>query len=119
MKGSRAVLVLAAVVLILGAPTIWAHDQYAVSIEKVISPGRATVVCDTDAFTFLTDDYLIVTFEKLSSAQVKLTVKRLTGLYSVEEVSVTWGCYPPVGLLLDSSSGDSFILNTETGYAEK
>jgi len=119
MKGSRAVLALAAVVLVLGAPAAWALDLYATSIEKVISPGQATVVCDTDAFTVVTDDYLIVTFEKLSTAQVKLTVKRLTRLYPVEEVSVNWGGYPPVGLMLGSSGGDSFILNTETGYAEK
>jgi len=119
MKGSRVVLVLAAIVLILGAATIRAQDGYARSIVKVVSPGRATVVCDTDVFTFQTDDCLVVTFEKLSAAHVKLTVKRLTGRYAVEELFVNWGCYSPVMLVLDSYGGDSFILNTETGYAEK
>jgi len=118
MKGSRAVLVLAAVVLVLGATAIWAQEQYATPITKVISPGRATIVYDADAFTFLTDEYLVVTFEKLGEARVKFTVGRLVRCYQVEEISVNWGGYPPVGLLL-GSSGDSFILNTETGYAEK
>jgi hypothetical protein len=119
MKGSRVVLVLAAVVIILGAPAIWAQEQYSTSITKVISPGRATVVCDTDVFTFQADEYLVVTFEKLSAARVKFTVARLVRCYQVEEISVHWGGYPPVGLLLGSSGGDSFILDTETGYAEK
>ena len=119
MKGSRAVLALAAVVIIMGAAALWAQDQYSMPVNKVMNAGRATVRFDPYVYTFVSDEVLSVTFEKLDAVRVKLTIKPLTVPEPFEHVTVQWGSFQPVGLTLDSPGENSFILNTETGYAEK
>lgn len=120
MKGSRAIFALAAIVLILGASTVWAQGEYAKPLDKTISPGRATVKYDTCIYTFVSDNYLEVRFEKIDRTHVRLNVKQINEVKPYESVFVEWGGFALQELNIDGSpNGDTFILNTETGYAEK
>jgi hypothetical protein len=120
MKGSRAIFALAAILLVLCASTLQAQDQYAMPINKTISPGHITVKFDKYVYTILSDTYLDVKFAKLDPVRVKLDVKQLSQVKPFESISVQWGAFPPQELnLTGGTNGDSFILNTETGYAEK
>jgi hypothetical protein len=119
MKGSRAMLAIAAIVLVLGAATLWAQSEYTKPLDKVINPVRASVKFDAYVFTFQVDEALSVRFEKIDRAHVRLTMEALNGPRPAMEVMVQWGNFPPLGLTLDSSGDNAFILNTETGYAEK
>jgi hypothetical protein len=119
MKGSRVVLALAALVLMLGSACLWAQDQNSVSVDKVLAAGRITVRFDTRVYSFTAETSLSVRFEKLDVAHVKLTVKPINTAKPVVQATVQWDSFPPVGLELEASVPNSFILNTETGYAEK
>ena len=119
MKGSRLILALAAVLLVLGASTLWAQVEYAIPLDKVVGAGRTSVKFDVNVYTFLANDVITVRFEKLDRLHVKLTVKPVVAVSPYREISVQWSTLPPVGLTIGSSGENSFILNTETGYAEK
>jgi hypothetical protein len=119
VRGSRAILALAALALVLGATTLWAQDPYAMPLDRSIGPGRTTVKYDTHIYTFVSEKSFSVRFEKIDMNRVRLTVKPATQFTPHEEVSLQWGNFLAVSLSIDSSGGDTFILNTETGYAEK
>jgi hypothetical protein len=118
MRGSRKILALMALVLVLGATAIWAQGQYAMPLDRSINPGRTAVKYDTHIYTFVSEDSYNVHFEKLDVKRVRLTVRPLTLVTPHEEISVQWGNFLALTLSIDSG-GDTFILNTETGYAEK
>ena len=120
MKGSRAIFALAAIVLILGASTLWAQNEYSKPLDKTINPGRATVKYDVYIYTFQSDNYLEVTLQKIDRTHVKLNVKQISEVKPNESVFVEWGGFGMQELDLGGSpNGDTFILNTESGYAEK
>jgi hypothetical protein len=48
---------------------------------------------------------------------VKLTLKPVEAA-QVTDIFIQWGAFPPQELSL-GAGGDSYTLNTETGYAEK
>jgi hypothetical protein len=119
MKGSRAILALAALVLVLGATALCAQETYAMPLDRSINPGRTTVKYDTHVYNFVSESTFNVRFEKIDATRVRLTIKSATQVTPYEEVSLQWGNFLAVSLSIDSSGGDTFILNTETGYAEK
>lgn len=119
MKGSRAVLALIAIVLMLGTASLWAQEQNSVPVDKVLTSGRMTIRFDTRVYTFTAETTLSVRFEKLDATHVKLTATPISTAKPVVQATVQWDLFPPVGLQLESSASNSFTLNTETGYAEK
>ncbi len=118
MRGSRAILVFAALALVMGATALWAQEPYTMPLDRSINPGRTAVKYDTCIYTFISESFLSVRFEKIDAKRVLLTVKQTNQVAPYQEISLQWGNFLAVSLLIDSS-GDSFILNTETGYAEK
>jgi len=47
MRGSRAILALAALVLIMGAATLWAQNEYSMPLDRSIYPLRTAIKYDT------------------------------------------------------------------------
>jgi len=119
MRGSRAILALAALVLVLGATALWSQEPYSMPLDRSIIAGRTTVKYDTHIYVFVSENAHGVHFEKIDQKRVLLTIKPATQVTPHEEISLQWGNFLVVTLSLDSSGGDTFILNTETGYAEK
>jgi len=118
MRGSTAILALAALVLVLGTTSLWAQDTYALPLDHSINPGRTPIKFDARIYTFISESTFTVHFEKVDAMRVKVTIKPVTQVTPHEEVYVQWGNFL-APLLIDSSGGDTFILNSETGYAEK
>lgn len=119
MRGSRAIFALAALVLVLGATALLAQEQYSMPLDRVINPVRTAVKYDSNIYTFTCSKPYNVRFEKIDAKRVMLTVKPLDKVTPYQEISLQWGTFPTVTLSIDSSGGDEFILNSETGYAEK
>ncbi len=119
MRGSRAILALAALAIVLSATPLWAQDTYALPLDRSINPGRTSIKYDAYIYTFFSESTFSVRFEKIDEKHVKLTIKPVTQLTPYEDLTVQWGTFLAVTLPIDSSDGDSFILNSETGYAEK
>ena len=119
MRGSRAILALAALVLVLGATALWAQESYSIPLDRSINAGRTTVKYDNHIYIFVSENVHNVRFERIDQKRVMLTIKPATQVTPHEEISLQWGNFLALTLALDSSGGDTFILNTETGYAEK
>ncbi len=119
MRGSRAILALAALVLVLGTTALYAQETYAMPLDRSINIGRTTVKYDNHIFVFISDKSHIVRFEEIDQKRVALTIKPAVQVTPYEEISLQWGIFPAVTLALDESGWGSFILNSETGYAEK
>ncbi|MDD4858083.1 MAG: hypothetical protein PHD74_08250 [Candidatus Krumholzibacteria bacterium] len=119
MKGSKAILALAALLVIIGASTLWAQNSYALMASKTISPSNPTVRFDKVLYSFTVDDCYSVCFAKLDGSHVKLAIKPLK-VKPLQIVTIQWGPFEPQSLDIDSSAGgDTFLIDTETGYAEK
>ncbi len=118
MRGSRAILALAVLVLILGASTLWAQGEYSMPLDRSIYPLRTAIKYDTQTYTFTCQSAYNVRFEKIDSKRVRLFIKPLASQPIPYEVTIQWGNFPAITLQTDPS-GETFILNTETGYAEK
>jgi hypothetical protein len=119
MRGSRAILALAALVLVLGATALCAQETYAMPLDRSINPVRTAIKYDTIIYTFICANPYNVRLEKIDAKRVRLTVKPLDLVTPYQEISLQWGSFPAMTLSIDSGGGDTFILNTETGYAEK
>jgi hypothetical protein len=119
MKGSKAVLALAVLLVILGTSTIWAQTDYALPTSKTISPGNATVCFDKIVYSFTVHGIFDVCFERLDRNHVQLAIKPLK-VKPMQVVAIQWGSFEPRPLEIDDPvGGETFLVNTETGYAEK
>ncbi len=123
MKGSRAIFALLAVVFCLTAFSAWASQEYMEPVNKTgtstsVLPPTSYVRYNTILYTFRTNAALSVGFRTIDASHVELTVKAIspTPYY---DISVQWYAFPPCLLEIGGDGNSSFILNTETGYAEK
>ena len=119
MRGSRAILALAALVLVLGATALWSQESYSIPLDRSINTGRSTVKYDNHIYVFVSENAHSVRFEKIDEKRVLLTIKPATRLIPREAVSLQCDNFPALTLSLDLSGGGTFIFNSETGYAEK
>ena len=124
MKGSRTILALLVVLLVMTIAPASAQDGYMMTVNKTSSttyvvPPTSVIRYETIAYTFYTPVALNVRFESVDASHVKLTVKAASAIPYSYDVSVQWLYFPPVALDLEGGGTGSFILNTETGYAEK
>lgn len=118
MKGSKWILALAMVAMFLAASPAWAQDQYAMPLDKIITTGPTQVKYQNLAYNFNAQGTYSIRFERLDSSHVKLTVKLIKPDVQ-PHVSVQWGTFQQADLGAPGPDGDTFVLNSETGYAEK
>lgn len=121
MRSTGLILALTAVLLIGVAMPLAAADERALSTDKTSVSGFSVVRYDGIAYRIFTQETVAVSFGTVDDVRVMLTVKpvSITQPTMMCEVSVQWGFFPPIVLSIDGGGGSSFILNTETGYAEK
>jgi hypothetical protein len=120
MKGSRGILALVAIAVLLTAMPVWSQDEYAKPINKSIGPGRTQIRFDDIVFNFTTQGTFSVRFESVGATRVKVTLKPIKPeLAPYPMVYVQWETFNPVGLGVTGPDGNGYILDTETGYAEK
>jgi len=100
----------------------FAQDQFqnALPLEQIIKPGHCIITYDGITYHLISEVSLKVRFEKVDASHVRLYLKPLdVGVQMYCTVSVQWDYFPPITLEVDTGSGSSFLLGTETGYAEK
>jgi hypothetical protein len=119
MKGSKAILVLATLVLILGTSSTWAQSEYAIARDQTIGPGHETLKFERIVYTFTASSCYSVGFQKLDVTHVALHIKPLSKAKRFEVVVVQWSSFEPQEFVIEGPGGDTIIINTETGYAEK
>jgi hypothetical protein len=118
MKGSKWILALTMVAVFLAASPVWAQDQYSMPLDKIITTGRTPVKFQNIAYEFAVQGTYSVRFERVDSSHVRLFV-RLIKPEVQPHVSIQWGTFQQADLGSPGPEGDTFVINSETGYAEK
>ena len=123
MKGSKAILAACAVALVLSAGAAWA-DLYPVPIKKSVSsatvlPVTGLVSHNTIVYTFQTGVAIGVRFESIDTRYVRLSVKPVTPVPSSFAIYLRWSYFSSITLTVGGGGTTDYILDTETGYAEK
>jgi hypothetical protein len=119
MRGrERAILVMVTLIAII---TTLAHAQeFAIPVEKSSCFGITSVKFDGIEYRILTNDLFDIAFSKEDETHVRMFVFPRRGmLMPYHTMSVQWGEFPAVNLPLGEGDSDSFLLGSETGYAEK
>jgi hypothetical protein len=120
MKGSRGILALLAIVILVAAMPAWSQQPYSKVVSKSISPGRTQIRFESIVYSFTTQGTFSVEFESVDPARVRLTLKPIKPEYApYPALYVQWESFGAVSLIVTGPSGDTYTLNTETGYAEK
>ena len=120
MKGSKTILVLATLAIVMCASTLWAQTDYSISLTNTITPGVTAIKFDGSVYMFKTSNSYGVGFARLDGTHVIVSLKALTKARPCEIILVQWDAFSWQPLDVDGSpGGDVFIFNSETGYAEK
>lgn len=119
MRGrERVILVMLTLIVII---TTLAHAQeYAIPLEETKCFGYTSVKFDGIEYRIFTNDVFDIAFSKVDKTHVRMFVFPCYGkIMPYHTMSVQWGGFPAVNLPLGEGDGDSFLLGSETGYAEK
>jgi hypothetical protein len=122
MKGIAGVLFIAVSVLVLATSAVSAEslsNQMDID-EKTISPGFQVVQFDGTIYKILTAGAFTLTFERVDSEHHRVFIIAGEGeVLPFSSIYLQWDLFPPVCLELGLGGGSTYLLGTETGYAEK
>jgi hypothetical protein len=121
MRGSRKILMALVAVVILAAPLAWAGDDLGLPTNKTSSGTISQMVrFDGVIYRITTDVSCDLFFRKIDDGHHLLNIKPVAEeLTPYCEASIQWGMFPAVVLGLEAGGTNSWLLGTETGYAEK
>lgn len=120
MRGSSKILMALVAVMILAAPFARAGDNLGLPTDKTSGATYTLVRFDDVDYRIVTEVSCDLFFQKIDEEHHLLSIKTVPdGVMPYCEVVVQWGMFPPVTLGLEAGGTNSWILGTETGYAEK
>ena len=123
MKGIAGVFFIAVSVLVLAAPSASVASSLENQIdvgEKAISPGFQIVQFDGIVYRILTTGSFTFRFDRVDDEHHRVFI--IPGgeeILPVCSVYIQWDYFSPVCLEFGPGGGDTYLLGTETGYAEK
>jgi hypothetical protein len=121
MRGRNKIMIALIALVILVAPLTVAGDEFGLPTDKTASGFSFQLVrFDGVLYRVVSDVPCALYFYRIDGEHHLLHIKPLEALPSPYcEVSVQWGNFPPIMLGLEAGDTNSWILGTETGYAEK
>ncbi len=121
MKGRWKVVSIAVLVLILSTAYLSAQIQNALPTDKKLGEGKTYVFFDGILYRIISEVPVQVHFSEIDESHHRVVFEWDQGVQSpiCNDVYVQWEDFPPVYLGIGTSCGDTYILGTETGYAEK
>jgi len=123
MRGSSKIVMALVAVMILAAPFAHAEDELCLPTDKTAGTTYRVVSFDGVVYRIVSDIPCELVFLRVDSEHHSLTIKPFidkgTTVMPFCDVSVQWGAFPPLSLGLEMGGTNSWVLGTETGYAEK
>ncbi len=121
MRGcARVILLMVAVIAIIST---LAHAQelaIPVDMEKSTCYGYTSVRFEGMKYRIFANDVFDISFVNVDDSHVRMfVIPRCGCIMPYHSVSVQWGDFPLFELPLGEGDSDSFLLGSETGYAEK
>ena len=122
MRGSSKILMALVAMVIFAAPFAQAEDELGLPTDKTAGSTFKLVRFDGVVYRIFMEIPCDLYFSRIDDEHHLLTVQPVTDKVTVTpfcEVSVQWGTFPAVSLGLEIGGTNSWLLGTETGYAEK
>ena len=123
MKGIAGVLFIAVSVLVLSASAASAASSIENQMDvpvKTADSGFQIVQFDGINYRIFTSGTIAVTFERVDSEHHRIFIIAGEGeVLPYSSVYIQWELFPPVCLEIGLGGGGTYLLGTETGYAEK
>ena len=122
MRGSSKILMALVAMMIFAAPFANAGDDLGVPTDKTSGTTYKLVMFDGMVYRIFTEVSCDLYFTRIDDEHHLLTIRPKPDkgvLTPFCEVSIQWGAFPSVTLGLVMGDTNSWILGTETGYAEK
>ena len=120
MRGSSKILIALVAVMILAAPFAQAKNDLGIPTDKTSAITFQVVRFDRVLYKITAEVPVELFFWKIDDEHHLLYVKTIPdGVTPYCEVVIQWGPFDPVTLGIEAGGVNSWILGTETGYAEK
>jgi len=119
MRGKLGILALIVIGVLLASTAAWSQEM-ALPLDKTIGSGITKVFFGGTLYTFSTQGSYTIHMETCDPQHVRLTLRPSKAMASpYPAVVVQWDTFGPQTLDVTQPAGNTFLLNTETGYAEK
>ena len=120
MNGSVRIILLIALAMIVLTAALSAQELMLPKLDKTVGPGHSYVRYGGTVYHIYTQGQFSLTFEKIDHRYTRLTVKPIkSGPTPFCELSIQWGSFPANLLTIGGAGDGNWILDAETGYAEK
>ncbi|MDZ7860671.1 MAG: hypothetical protein U5O15_08435 [Candidatus Krumholzibacteriota bacterium] len=111
-----------AVVLLflLASSLVYAGDEMGIPVDVKTGGGYSFVYLNETLFSIYSSGEYYISFEEYDSEWVLVDIVpygEKPDEYS--PVYIQWDAFDPVVITLDSDEGETYLLGSETGYAEK
>jgi hypothetical protein len=120
MRGSSKILIALVAAMILAAPFAQARNDLGIPTDKTPGTTLQVVRFDRVLYKIAAEVPVDLYFTKIDNEHHLLYIKTVPdGVTPYCEVVIQWGGFAPVTLGIEIGGINSWILGTETGYAEK
>ena len=120
MRGSSKILMALIAFVILAAPIAQAGNDLGLPTDKTSGANYQLVRFDGVIYKIFTEVPCDLYFQVVDDEHHRLTITpKVSGPVPFCEAVVQWGMFPPISLELVIGGTNSWLLGTETGYAEK
>lgn len=121
MRGSAKVFLLSVLMMLLASTMASAGDSLGLPVDvKTVGPGCTTIKFDGINYRIFTYGSYNISFERVDEAHHRIFILAGNGEPAPYcDLFVQWSFFPPVVLSIDMDGGSTYLLGTETGYAEK
>jgi hypothetical protein len=120
MRGSSKILMALVAMMILAAPFARAEDSLALPTDKTSGTTYKLVRFDGVVYRIFTEVSCELSFQKVDNEHHLFSAKPVADTVTPFcQVSIQWDAFPALTLDLIMGGTNSWILGTETGYAEK
>ncbi len=121
MKKLMKIFLAAVLISSLSTPAFtFQFDQKGIVKETKTSGGTSFVHFNGITYVICTEGEYQLTFSEYDTERVRLDIMPCyMAQDQYDPLSVQWSSFEPVLIELDSEDGETYLLGTETGYAEK
>ena len=120
MKNCSRVIFAVVLLLSLATSMVQSEGEYAIAKPVKVYSGCRIITFDGITYSIYSQGDYSLFFSEYDSQNVKLDIIPAYVQYSeYPPIYVQWSVFSTVALGVGSSEGETYILGTETGYAEK
>ncbi|MBN2184802.1 MAG: hypothetical protein JW746_05695 [Candidatus Krumholzibacteriota bacterium] len=120
MRMLTKVFLLAIALMIFSSAQMVADGLRGIPVDKIVSRTEASLVAfEGTVYKIYNSDGYYIFFEKVDDAHNRVHIMPVERVRPFVDVCIQWDAFSPVCLDIDPDGDNSYLLGTETGYAEK